>query len=548
MREEFYNASGSYCVFNDDGILCKSSGKNRFYPYGSINKIGFSLGSLDIQGKLNGENKGFIFVADGNDQKERIKALIDFARSQKKNAPKYDIMEFDLQKTVAECEAEATEYLRTKLASDDQIFADGNSEKNGGGASHIRSHSNAKTTQKDKASKKKAIGTIVAAVLAVLAVSSIFIVNRTRHSNIDKSIEAGNYAEAYSICAKMTKTQGIKDIMAEIEPYVWDEAEELYLSGDVAGAARIMDECRLDYRGYQYILDREYKSAVRSGLTHIVIPEGETFISYKAFEGCTELESVVIPDTVTKIGEYAFTGCTSLESIVIPDSVTEICESAFWKCTSLTDVQIADSVTKIGKYAFMACNALESIRIPNGVTEIADGTFFSCDSLINVQIPNSVTKIGEEAFYSCDSLVSIEIPAGVTRIGTSAFHSCISLESIVIPAGVTTIHAKVFEGCTSLASITIPGTVKAIDEWAFDGCTALEELVLEEGVEEIWSYAFYRCTSLTKVVIPSSITDIGIFAFAECDSLTVYCRCAKHGKWVTAWSEDTDVVWEYTGE
>ena len=522
MREEFYNASGSYCVFTDDGILCKSSSKNRFYPYGSIDKIGFSLGSLDIQGKLNGTNKAFIYVADGNDQKERIKTLIDFAMDKKKSSLKYDIIEIDLQKTVNESEKEVEEYLRAKCASNNQVVL-------------------------DKNSSKKTVGIIVAIVLALLIVLPVsgIIVNELQRNSIYKNIESGNYVDAYRICTMMVKTQEIQDIMTELEPRVLAEAEELYLSGDVKGADLLLQQCLIDYPGYHYVLNQQYKFATLSGLTHIVIPNDVTYIPRKAFEGCTLLESVVIPNSITKIGECAFEGCTSLKSVVIPDSVTKIERYAFWRCESLTDVEIPDSVISIGKWAFLACSSLKSVTIPDSVTKIEEGTFFGCESLINVEIPNSVTQIGEEAFRSCDSLTNIVIPNSVTIIGSFAFQSCDSLKSIVIPKSVKSIREETFYNCKSLISVTIPSNVEAIDEKAFFGCSSLKQLVLEEGVERIWDYAFYGCESLTKVVIPNSVTNIGNFAFDDCDSLTIYCKCKETRKWGIRWNGDSSVVWEY---
>lgn len=106
MNEEFRNKSGDYCAFTDDGIMCKNSVKNRFYPYGSIDKIGFSLGSLDITGKRNGETLAFLYVASDKQQKVRIKELIAFAKSKMKDAPKTDVVEITPKKSVEEVEAE----------------------------------------------------------------------------------------------------------------------------------------------------------------------------------------------------------------------------------------------------------------------------------------------------------------------------------------------------------------------------------------------------------------------------------------------------------
>ena len=96
ILEEFYNASGCYCAFTDAGIICKNSVKHRFYPYGSIDKIGFSLGSLDIAGKINGKKTAFIYAVADNDQKIHIERLIEFAKTKISSSPRveaYEIMQ-----------------------------------------------------------------------------------------------------------------------------------------------------------------------------------------------------------------------------------------------------------------------------------------------------------------------------------------------------------------------------------------------------------------------------------------------------------------------
>ena len=119
MKEEFTNASGDYIAFADDGITCKNTVKNRFYPYGSINKIGFSFGSLDIQGKANGENKAFIYVAK-KEQKARLKELVEFAKSKIKTAERAEVVEIEPKKTQEQAEAEYRAHLQEKRAADEE--------------------------------------------------------------------------------------------------------------------------------------------------------------------------------------------------------------------------------------------------------------------------------------------------------------------------------------------------------------------------------------------------------------------------------------------
>lgn len=105
MREEFRNNSGDVVTFTDEGIYCINSIKNRFYPYGGIDKIGFSLGSMDIHGMLNGEKKGYLYVPADATQKARIKELIEWTKKQMKMAEPADIIEIEPKKSVKEAYA-----------------------------------------------------------------------------------------------------------------------------------------------------------------------------------------------------------------------------------------------------------------------------------------------------------------------------------------------------------------------------------------------------------------------------------------------------------
>ncbi len=108
MREEFRNNTGDVVTFTDEGIYCINSVKNRFYPYGGIDKIGFSLGSMDIKGKLNGQPMGYLYVPVDATQKARIKELIEWTKQQMKVAKPADIIEIEPKRSLEEAYA----YLR----------------------------------------------------------------------------------------------------------------------------------------------------------------------------------------------------------------------------------------------------------------------------------------------------------------------------------------------------------------------------------------------------------------------------------------------------
>lgn len=60
------------------------------------------------------------------------------------------------------------------------------------------------------------------------------------------------------------------------------------------------------------------------------IPDNITSIGYKAFNGCSQLESVVMGDQVAYIGGYAFSNCTNLKSVTLSAGLRMIGDKDGW--------------------------------------------------------------------------------------------------------------------------------------------------------------------------------------------------------------------------
>jgi hypothetical protein len=88
--------------------------------------------------------------------------------------------------------------------------------------------------------------------------------------------------------------------------------------------------------------------------------------------------------TVTMLARGAFYNKTNLKSITLPKTLTYIKGCAFWGCTSLESVVIPDGVSTIEEYAFAECYSLKSVTIPKSVTLIGDRLFFLLNSDITI--------------------------------------------------------------------------------------------------------------------------------------------------------------------
>ena len=244
-----------------------------------------------------------------------------------------------------------------------------------------------------------------------------------------------------------------------------------------------------------------------------------TQIGYRAFYGCTSLQSITIPDTVTEIGYRAFYNCTNLASVALSKSLETLGQSAFSNCTDLTSIHIPKSLVSAGSDTF-SNTGLKQVTFEAGVTQIPGYLFSGCASLETIVIPDTVTQIGNSAFSGCTSLQSVAIPDSVIEIGDSAFYGCTSLSYVNLPKYLETLNSWAFRGCISLTEITIPKSLKEVGDFrlgsgsggVFEN-TGLKNVLFEKGITTIPASLFYKCGSLETFTIPDTVTQIGEFCF-----------------------------------
>ena len=173
-----------------------------------------------------------------------------------------------------------------------------------------------------------------------------------------------------------------------------------------------------------------------TSLTSVTIGNGVTTIGDNAFYMCTSLKKVNYTGDVQGWLDITFEDLESnpiyysrnlyindvlLTKLVIPDGVTNISSRAFAYDECLTSVTIPNSVTSIGGYAFSGCTGLASATIGNGVTSIGEEAFYGCTGIVINNLPRNLRSIGSGAFDGCKIASTIIIPDSVTSIGYDAF-------------------------------------------------------------------------------------------------------------------------------
>ena len=296
----------------------------------------------------------------------------------------------------------------------------------------------------------------------------------------------------------------------------------------------------LEVLGTITVINKEFNLP---NLESLIIPDGVTHITSKAFENCTTIKNITIPDSVISIGQYAFYGCSGLTNVVIPDSVTNIEPYTFYNCSGLTgELTIPDSVISIGDYAFYNCSGLTSeLIIPDSVASIGQYSFYGCSGLTGeLYLPDSVTWISRNAFYGCSGFTgTLTISNRVTQIGSGVFYGCSGITNIIFPNNLTMVGANAFSGCTGLTNVVIPESVTEFADNVFSNCTNLTSLTIPQhldyfgkmqsysvphitipnGITKLQNSHFSGCTNLKSITLPDTLNYIDLGAFYGCKNL-----------------------------
>lgn len=183
-------------------------------------------------------------------------------------------------------------------------------------------------------------------------------------------------------------------------------------------------------------------------------------VPWKDYKNSGEITRVIIHEGVTSVSTKAFVSCESLEYAFIPSSMKDI--DGFTACSSLKSIDLPEGLETIGIQAFCDCDSLKTVIIPSSVTTVGRDAFEECENLKSIILPEKLTSIEESAFSS-SGIKTIEMPAGVTTISRSAFNSSF-IESIVLPNNIVKIDEMAFRNCKNLKKIFIQNPQCEIDD------------------------------------------------------------------------------------
>ena len=282
-----------------------------------------------------------------------------------------------------------------------------------------------------------------------------------------------------------------------------------------------------------------------TSLTSVTIGNGVTTIGDDAFYMCTSLKKVNYKGDVQGWLDITFEDLESnpiyysrnlyindvlLTKLVIPDGVTNISSRAFAYDECLTSVTIPNSVTSIGGYAFSGCTGLASATIGNGVTSIGEEAFYGYTGIVINNLPRNLRSIGSGAFDGCKIASTIIIPDSVTSIGYDAFDDKNLKQVTCLPKTPPTIG--------TVSQYVLPR--------AFGNNTSLELIVPAQSLEayKASDFDYYHITTHGLSAIDEKVTQttIKIDAVPAVIDSTQFAKVGYVFNGDSVWFENTDTI------
>ncbi len=278
----------------------------------------------------------------------------------------------------------------------------------------------------------------------------------------------------------------------------------------------------------------------------VVLPDNIKGLGYTirgdAFSS-TDITSIVISDGATSISSRAFSSCTKLKTVVIGKNVTFIDSSAFEYCSALTSVSIADGDAPLVFYAtaFRGCNNITTFKMPGRVSNIhkvslINGTasnMFDGMTKLEFKEYGNLKYLGTDSnpyafVYSAvdNNVTSITFHEGTRFINRDALGYLTNLSTIVFSAkemnDILNNDFNLFAnaGNSSGISLTISSNVKRIPSYLFSVENITSITFEPKSVCEYLGYNAFAGTKIESIVLPDTITEMGGSVFSYCASLT----------------------------
>lgn len=320
----------------------------------------------------------------------------------------------------------------------------------------------------------------------------------------------------------------------------------------------------IQYNGNTYTVtsigEEAFKGCQRY-VGNLIVPEGITFIGYKAFANCgftgsltfnaqVDIDaslfsntdkwkgSLTIGNKVPSIGDRAFDGIfqhTTNGKLTIGTGVKSIGSFAFYNClfSGQETIIIPTNVEKLGGQFLSQFKGAKNLELRCTLNELKQIDMLGLESFETLKITNTKT-IGEKCLFGYTTFKTVTItnaatyksyafshtsfdqdltiPETVTSIGIGCFSNSKWTGSLYISAKIYEIDPSMFSKATFGGSELVIKNVESIGAQAFENCFTSEISIEMSNVKAIGSLAFYNC-QVGDVTIPKTVNRIGRAAF-----------------------------------